>query len=399
MANGETYFHPNLIPTHKRLPVVFTHGQGVWLFDEANRRYLDMLAGIAVDTLGHADPRLVAAISDQASRMIHVSNGFHIPVQEQLAERLTRLSGMDKAFFCNSGAEANEAAIKLARLYGHRKGVDCPTIVVMDKAFHGRTLATLWAGGNTKIQTGFGPPVDGFVRIPFGNVSALEQALGRDPTIVAVFMEPIQGEGGLNLLDPAVLDQIAEVTRLHGALLMLDEVQTGVARTGRAFAFQHSSIKPDVMTLAKGLGGGVPIGACVVSGAAADVFGIGSHGSTYGGNPLVCAAANAVLAAVEADDLPTRARDVGDHIVSLLRARLAIPGVREVRGRGLMIGIELDRPCGDIVGLALEAGLLLSVTAERVVRIVPPLTISTGEAEHGVEILIQVVTEFLRRRP
>ncbi|NNM74154.1 aspartate aminotransferase family protein [Enterovirga aerilata] len=396
IAAGETFFHPNLIPTHKRLPVAFTHGKGVWLFDEGGRRYLDMLAGIAVDTLGHADPRLVSAVSEQAGRVIHVSNNFHIPVQEQLAERLARLSGMEKAFFANSGAEANEAAIKLARAYGHRNGKVVPQIVVMEKAFHGRTLATLWAGGNTKIQAGFGPPVDGFVRVPFGNVEAIEQALDANPSVAAILLEPIQGEGGLHPLEPAVLDRIARLARSRNVLLMLDEVQTGIARTGKIFAFQHSSIVPDVMTLAKGLGGGLPIGACLVSGPAVDVFGVGSHGSTYGGNPLVCAAANAVLQAVEEDDLASRAVDVGNHVQALLRSRLSVPGVVEIRGRGLMIGIELDRPCSEIVRLSLDAGLLLSVTAERIIRLVPPLTITREEAEQGVDLLVPVILNFLR---
>ncbi len=396
-VRSEPYFHPNIIPTHKRQNVAFTHGEGVWLYDEEGRKYIDLLAGIAVDCLGHAHPKLVAAIADQAGKLIHVSNNFHIPVQEHLAERLARLSGMSQAFFANSGAEANEAAIKMARLYGHRKGIATPRIVVMEKAFHGRTLATLWAGGNAKIQEGFGPPVEGFVRVPFGDVSAIERAVAADGDIVAVHMEVVQGEGGVNLIDFAVLRDIEALCRRHELLLMFDEVQTGVGRTGRFFAFQHAGISPDVVVLAKGLGGGVPIGACLTAGRANGVFGVGSHGSTFGGNPLVCAAAEAVLDVVETEDLCGNARDVGDYFVQSLRRALTHPGVREVRGIGLIIGIELDRSCGDLAKLALDAGVVISVTADRVVRLVPPLIITREDVDHAVSRLAPAIEGFLNR--
>lgn len=394
-ARGEAYFHPNLVPTHKRQPISFTHGQGVWLHDEDGRQYIDLLAGIAVDSLGHAHPRLVEAIATQAGKLIHVSNNFHIPIQERLAERITRLSGMSQVFFANSGAEANEAAIKLARLYGHKKGIEAPRIAVMEKSFHGRTLATLWAGGNTKIQAGFGPPVEGFVRVPFGDVAALEGALSDDENIVAVLLEVVQGEGGVNLIEFEKLRQIERLCNERECLFMLDEVQTGIGRTGRHFAFQHAGVLPDVMVLAKGLGGGVPIGACVTAGRASGVFGVGTHGSTFGGNPLVCAAADAVLDVIETEDLCENARVVGAHFVEQLRLQLQHPGVRDVRGLGLLIGIELDRPCADLVRLSLDAGLVLSVTADKVVRLVPPLLISKDEADQAVAQLVPVIKSFL----
>ncbi|TXL70628.1 aspartate aminotransferase family protein [Vineibacter terrae] len=393
---GETYFHPNLIPTHKRLPIAFTHGQGVWLYDEKGRKYIDLLAGIAVDSLGHAHPRLAGAIADQAHKLIHVSNNFHIAIQERLAEQLARLSRMDKVFFANSGAEANEAAIKLARLHGHRKGIDRPRIVVMEKAFHGRTLATLWAGGNTKIQAGFGPPVDGFVRVPLGDVAAIERALAEDPGIVAVLLEVVQGEGGVNLLAPRVMKEIEALCAANGLLLMLDEVQTGIGRTGRFLAFQHADVAPDVVTLAKGLGGGVPIGACLVAAKAVDLFGVGAHGSTFGGNPLACAAATAVLDVIEEDDLCGNARVVGQYMAERLRERLAGPGVAEVRGLGLLIGIELEQPCPDLMRHALDAGVVLSVTADKVVRLVPPLTITRDEADYAMDRLVPVIKSAAR---
>ena len=392
---GEAYFHPNLVPTHKRQHISFTHGNGAWLHDEDGRDYIDLLAGIAVDSVGHAHPRLVEAIATQAGKLIHVSNNFHIPVQERLAERIARLSGMSQVFFANSGAEANEAAIKLARLYGHKKGIEKPRIAVMEKAFHGRTLATLWAGGNTKIQAGFGPPVEGFVRIPFGDVDALDRKLADDGDIVAVLLEVVQGEGGVNLID---FEKLREIERLCGereCLLMLDEVQTGIGRTGRHFAFQHAGVSPDVLVLAKGLGGGVPIGACVTAGRANGVFGVGTHGSTFGGNPLVCAAAEAVLDVIETDDLCANAQAVGAYLVDQLRAKLDHPGVRDLRGLGLLIGIELDRPCAELVKLSLDAGVVLSVTADKVVRLVPPLILSKDEADQAVARLVPVIKSFL----
>ena len=386
----ETYFHPNLIPTHKRLPVSFTHGKGVWLYDSEGRAYLDMLAGIAVDSIGHAHPRLVEAIASQAAKVIHVSNNFHIEEQEKLAERVTRLAAMKQAFFVNSGAEANEAAIKLARLYGHQNGVKKPQIVVMEKAFHGRTLATVWAGGNKKVQDGFGPPVDGFIRIPFGDAKALREVVAANSKIVAVLTEVIQGEGGLNVMATPALEEIGAICDQHDLLFMIDEVQTGLGRTGRYFGFQHTQVKPDVITLAKGIGGGVPLGACLIRGRAMNVFCVGSHGSTFGGNPLACAAGNAVLQVIEEQGLCDNAEAVGKFLMSELQGRLARHGVTEVRGRGLMIGAQMNRPCGEITRKALDFGLLLNVTAETVIRFVPPLIITKEEAREAVERLEQV---------
>lgn len=389
-------FMQHLMKVFNRLPVAFTHGEGSYLVDEQGRRYLDALAGVAVNTLGHAHPRLVKAVADQAGRLIHTSNIYRIREQEALGDRLAALSGMDEAFFCNSGCEANEAAIKLARMYGHQKGIDLPAIIVMEHAFHGRTLATLSATGNRKVQAGFEPLVSGFVRVPFDDLPAIEQVAANNPNVVAVLFEPIQGEGGINLAHKGYIQSLRRICDERRWLFMVDEVQCGIGRTGTWFAFQHAGIKPDVMTLAKGLGGGVPVGACLTAGAATGVFKTGSHGSTFGGNPLACTAALTVLDVIEKDGLMARAVDVGNAIRNGLRAALSgIPGVVDIRGEGLMIGIQLDRACGDIVGRALAAGLLINVTADSVVRLLPPLTYSDADAKKLVDLLARVIREFL----
>ncbi|HEY3327748.1 MAG TPA: aspartate aminotransferase family protein [Novimethylophilus sp.] len=384
--------------TYGRQPVTFVRGDGVWLWDTEGKRYLDALAGVAVNGLGHAHPALTRAISEQAGRLIHVSNIYQIAEQSRLADRLCALSGMDKAFFCNSGCEANEAAIKLARLYGHGKGIENPAIVVMDKSFHGRTLATLSATGNRKVQAGFEPLVPGFVRVPFDDLDAVKQVAGRNPNVVAVLVEPVQGEGGINIPrdGAAYLRGLREICDTHGWLLMLDEVQSGIARTGTWFAFQHAGIEPDVVTLAKGLGSGVPIGACLARGVAANVFTPGKHGSTFGGNPLACVAALATLDTIEQDALGTHAEQLGNWIHEALSARLKnVSGVVTIRNAGLMIGIELDRPCGDLVRQALDVGLLINVTADTVVRLLPPLILSQEEAAKLVDILSGLIRKFL----
>ena len=382
--------------SYQRLPVAFVRGEGVWLWDTEGRRYLDAVGGIAVCALGHAHPAVAEAVAEQAAVLVHTSNLFRIPLQERLAERLVALSGMDQAFFCNSGAEANEAAIKIARLLGHERGLEAPAIVVMEGAFHGRTLATLTATGDRKVQAGFEPLVQGFVRVPYGDLEALRAVGANRREIVAVLCEPIQGEGGVVMPPPGYLAGLREVCDRHGWLLMLDEVQTGMCRTGRWFAFQHEGITPDVMTLAKSLGNGVPIGACLARGAAAGLIRPGKHASTFGGNPLACRAALAVLDLLEQGRLAERAAELGEALLERLRRALGgVPGVVEIRGRGLIIGVMLDRPCGELVERALGLGLLINVTAERVVRLLPPLILSDAEAADLVERLGNVIREFL----
>jgi acetylornithine/N-succinyldiaminopimelate aminotransferase len=386
--------------TYSRIPVAFTHGTGVWMWDQAGKKYLDALAGIAVSTLGHGHPRLTRAIAEQSARLIHTSNLYVIDEQERLAEKLAKISGMDAAFFCNSGCEANEAAIKLARLHGHGKGVASPAIVVMDKAFHGRTLATLSATGNKKVQAGFEPLVPGFVRVPLNDIEAARRVAAQDPSVVAVLVEPIQGEGGINLSTMQYLRELRELCDHKGWLLMVDEVQCGLGRTGKWFVYQHAGISPDVALLAKGLASGVPIGACLARGAAAGVFKPGTHGSTFGGNPLACAAALATLEAIEEEGLMENATRVGALLLEGLREALAgRPGVVEVRGHGLMIGIELERPCGELVGRAMNAGLLINVTMDNVVRLLPPLVMSESEARQVLSILVPLVRAFLAQAP
>jgi acetylornithine aminotransferase len=388
----------HLMNTYMRQSVTFTKGEGVWLWDTAGEKYLDALAGVAVNGLGHAHPKLVKAIGEQAAKLIHVSNYYHIAEQEALADKLCEVSGMDKVFFCNSGCEANEASIKLARLYGHNKGISNPEIIVMDKSFHGRTMATLSATGNRKVQAGFEPLVSGFIRVPYDDIEAVKQVASRNSNVVAILVEPVQGEGGINIPKDAsgYLETLRQICDAHGWLLMLDEVQTGVGRTGTWFAFQHTHIKPDVMSLAKGLGSGVPIGACVARGAAANVFTYGKHGSTFGGNPLACAAGLATLQAIEQEGLCKNAEKIGDLIRLGFEAEFKnTTGVTTVRNAGLMIGIELDRPCGDLVKMALAAKLLINVTADNVVRLLPPLVMNESEAKELVQRLATVIKTFL----
>ncbi|WP_124951021.1 acetylornithine transaminase [Sulfuriferula thiophila] len=387
-----------LMNTYARQPVTFVRGEGVWLWDDAGNRYLDALAGVAVNGLGHAHPALTQAVCEQARSLIHTSNIYQVQRQEQLAQRLCELSGMDKVFFCNSGCEANEAAIKLARLYGHGQGIATPTIIVMEKSFHGRTMATLTATGSRKVQAGFEPLLTGFVRVPYNDIEAVRQVAEHNHEVVAVLVEPIEGEGGVQIPNAGYLSELRQVCDANGWLLMLDEVQTGVGRTGTWFAFQHAHIHPDVMTLAKGLGSGVPIGACVARGAAADVFKPGNHGSTFGGNPLACAAGLATLQAVEDENLLANANLIGAALVAGFERELAgVSGVKAIRGVGMMIGIELDRPCGELVKTALAAHLLINVTADSVIRLVPPLIMNADEAAQLVSSLSPIIREFLSR--
>ena len=386
----------HVMHTYKRLPVTFERGEGCWLWDKQGKRYLDALAGIAVCGVGHSHPRLVKAISEQAAQLVHTSNLYEIERQEQLGDRLAAISGMDEVFFCNSGCEANEAAIKVARLYGHGKGIDTPAIIVLEKAFHGRTIATLSATGSRKVQAGFEPLVPGFVRVPFDDLAAVRKVASNNHNVVAVLVELIQGEGGINICHDDYLQGLREICDANGWLLMLDEVQSGIGRTGKWFAFQHSGVKPDVMTLAKGLASGVPIGACMVSGRATGVFKPGNHGSTFGGNPLACAAALATLSIIEDEKLMANAVAIGEFINSGMRAALAShAGVREIRNKGLMIGIELDIECSELVKLALADGLLINVTADNVVRLLPPRLMQRAEAQQVITQLGALITAFL----
>ena len=386
----------HLMDTYARLPVAFTRGEGIWLWDAQGKRYLDALAGVAVNAIGHCHPKLVAALRAQVGTLIHTSNIYHIEAQEKLADKIAELSGMDKVFFCNSGAEANEAAIKIARYYGHKKNIDSPAIVVLDKSFHGRTLATLSATGSRKVQAGFEPLVSGFVRVPFDDLEAVRKVAASNKNVVAVLAELVQGEGGVSVCSPGYLKGLREICDAHGWLLMLDEVQTGIGRTGTMFGFQHYGVMPDVITLAKGLGGGVPIGACVAKGEAATLFKPGSHGSTFGGNTLSSTAALATLDVMESENVCRNATEVGEHVRASLRRALAeTPGVVEIRGQGMLNGIELDRPCGDLVKIALDQGLLINVTADNVVRLAPPLIMSKAEADIMVNGVVPLIREFL----
>lgn len=390
---------PHLMNTYGRLPVAFTHGVACRLYDEQGKSYLDALAGIAVNTLGHAHPRFTKALVDQIPRLIHVSNVYRILEAELLSDRLAALAKMDEVFLCNSGCEANEAAIKLARFYGHQQGIDQPAVIVMEQAFHGRTLATLSATGSRKVQAGFEPLVTGFVRVPFGDLAAIEHVAEHNPNVVAVLLEPIQGEGGINVAPHEFLRGLRRLCDSRNWLFMLDEVQTGIGRTGVWFAHQHAGIVPDVMSLAKGLGSGVPIGACLAAGRAAGIFQPGNHGSTFGGNPLACVAGLTTLEVIETDGLIAQAMSVGESIRVGLRQRLEnVAGIVAVRGEGLMIGIELDRPCGDLVRLGLDAGILINVTAERVVRLLPPMVMTAADASELVELLAPVIVKFLETK-
>jgi len=389
----------HVMNTYARLPVAFERGEGAWLWDTRGKRYLDALAGIAVCGIGHAHPKLTAVLREQAGRLVHTSNLYEITLQEQLADRLAAISGMDNVFFCNSGCEANEAAIKLARYYGHQKNIEAPAIVVMEKAFHGRTIATLSATGSRKVQAGFEPLVAGFVRVPFDDLDAVRRVADSNRSVVAVLVELIQGEGGINICRSGYLDGLRQICDGRGWLLMLDEVQSGMGRTGTWFAFQHSGVEPDVVTLAKGLGNGIPIGACLAKGSAAKLFKPGSHGSTFGGNPFACAAALATLRIIEEENLMHNALAMGNFLRSSFGTRLgALPGVREIRGEGLMIGIELAHPCGELVQQALDAGLLINVTADNVIRLLPPLNFTREQAEMLVETLTPLVADFLARQ-
>ena len=384
------------MPVFAPLPVAFTRGEGAWLTDTQGRKYLDALSGVAVCGLGHAHPEITQAICDQAGKLLHTSNWYEVPLQAELAERLCKRAGMDNVFFCNSGAEANEAAIKLARLYGHQKKVLNPTIIVTDGSFHGRTLATLSASGNRKIQAGFEPLVTGFSRVPYNDLDAVRVVAENNKDVVAILVEPITGEGGIQIPDAGYLKGLRAICDERGWLLMLDEIQTGMCRTGKWFAFEHAGIKPDVLTLAKGLGNGVPIGACLARGSAAQVFKPGTHGSTFSGNPLVCRVGLTVLDILERGKFEKRAAELGTRILKGLKQSLdGVAGVKEIRGQGLMLAVELDRPCKEMLTLALERGLLLNVTADSVVRLLPPLILSDAEADQIVSGVAECVRRFL----
>jgi acetylornithine aminotransferase len=396
MSQQITASSPHVMNTYGRLPIAMSHGQGCTIWDVNGKSYLDGLGGIAVNTLGHNHPEFVAALRDQVGKLIHCSNYYHIPGQEQLASKLVELSGMTNAFFCSTGLEANEAAIKLARKFGHSKGIEVPHIVVFEKAFHGRSIATLSATGNVKVQEGFGPLVPGFIRVPFNDVAAIEAATKDNPNVVAVFLETIQGEGGVT---PAHIDFLQDVRKLcdeRDWLLMLDEVQCGIGRTGKWFAHQWAGIKPDVMPLAKGLGSGVTLGAVVAGPKAANIFAPGNHGTTFGGNPLSMRAGVETLRIIEKDGLMENAAKVGAHLKAALTQRLGKnPGVKEIRGQGLMIGVDLTKPCGALTQRCADAGLLISVTADTVVRLVPPLILTQAEADQIVDILCPLIEGFL----
>jgi acetylornithine/N-succinyldiaminopimelate aminotransferase len=386
-----------LMPTYLRQPVAFTHGKGVWLWGEDGKQYLDALSGIAVNTLGHAHPGLVAGLCNQAARLIHTSNLYNIPLQEALAAKLVQLSGMTNVFFCNSGLEANEAAIKLARKHGHKLGFNAPKIIVFERAFHGRSLATLSATGNEKVQKGFEPLVEGFVRVPMNDLAAIERAAQEHSEISAVFLETIQGEGGIRPSEIVYLQTLRALCTQRNWLLMLDEVQCGIGRTGKWFAHQWANVVPDVMPLAKGLGSGVPIGAVVAHGAAAHIFEPGNHGTTFGGNPLAMRAGLETVRAIENEGLLENASERGAQLKKRLESELgALKGVKEIRGQGLMLGIELETPCAELVGKAREAGLLINVTADSVIRLLPALVISEQEIHILGNRLIPLIKEFLK---
>lgn len=384
-----------IMNTYSRLPVSFTHGEGVYLYDEEGRQYLDAISGIGVNSLGHNHPAVTTAIQTQAEQLIHTSNLYGVSVQQKLAESLCKASGMDTVFFGNSGAEANEAAIKIARRYGHSNNIDLPQIVVMENAFHGRTIATLTASGNRKIQAGFEPLLSGFVRAPYGDIDALKNIASNNNNVVAVLVEPIQGEGGVNMTPPDFLPQLRQLCDQHDWLMMLDEVQTGNGRTGQYFNYQHFGILPDVVTTAKGLGNGVPIGACLASGKAAITLEPGNHGSTYGGNPLVCAAAQSVVDTITNEGLYENAHQTGDYMLKALEAQLADqPLVKDIRGTGLMIGIELQTPCTELVDKAREQGVLINVTAGNVIRLLPPLILNRQQADVITSTVVKCIGEL-----
>ena len=388
---------PHVMNTYGRLPIALSHGQGCRVWDVNGKSYLDALGGIAVNTVGHNHPHLVAALRDQVGKIIHSSNYYHVPLQETLAARLVELSGLENVFFCSTGLEANEAALKLARKFGHDKGIERPEIVVYEKAFHGRSIATLSATGNPKVQAGFGPLVEGFIRVPINNIGELKAATEGNPNVVAVFFEAIQGEGGVHPMDTGYLQQVRALCDERDWLLMIDEVQCGMGRTGKWFAHQWAGIKPDVMPLAKGLGSGVPIGAVVAGPKAAHIFAPGNHGTTFGGNPLAMRAGVETIRIMEEEGLLQNAVTVGEHLrAALMRELGGLPGFKEIRGRGLMLGIELNKPCGVLVNRAAENGLLISVTADTVIRMVPSLILTTAEADEIVAILAPLVKQLLQ---
>jgi acetylornithine aminotransferase len=390
---------PHVMNTYGRLPIALSHGQGCRVWDVNGKSYLDALGGIAVNTVGHNHPQLVEALRDQVGKLIHTSNYYHIPLQEALAAKLVELSGLTNAFFCSTGLEANEAALKLARKFGHDKGIERPEIVVYDKAFHGRSIATLSATGNPKVQAGFGPLVEGFIRVPLNDLAALKAATAGNANVVAIFLEAIQGEGGVNPVDTDYLRQLRALCDANDWLLMIDEVQCGMGRTGKWFAHQWADIKPDVMPLAKGLGSGVPIGAVVAGPKAASIFAPGNHGSTFGGNPLAMRAGVETIRIMEEEGLLANAVKVGEHLKAALTRELAgSPGLKDIRGRGLMLGVELTLPCSELVGRAAENGLLISVTAETVIRMVPSLTMTTDEADEVVAILCPLIQQLLKEK-
>lgn len=387
----------SLITCYNALPVSFTHGKGVWLYDEQDRAYLDGLSGVGVCVLGHAHPTITRTIQEQAAKLLHVSNGVIIREEYQLAERLTAMLGMEQAFFSNSGAEANEAAIKLTRLFGHKKGITTPSVIVMERAFHGRTMATLTASGNRKGQAGFDPLVPGFIRAPYNDLNALHTIAANRDDIVAIMLEPIQGEGGIHIADDSYLRDVAALCRANDWLLILDEVQTGTFRTGKLCTHMHSGIQPDIVTMAKGLANGIPIGACLMRGKACNLFTPGSHGSTFGGNPLACATALAVLDVLEHEKIGAHAESSGRFLKEkLLDAFSNYPQVKAIRSKGLMFGIELDRPAVDMRKLGLEHRVLFNITAECVVRLLPPLIISKDEMEELVRRLVKTVDAFVK---
>lgn len=385
----------HIMPTYGRLPVTFEKGEGVWLWDQNNKRYLDALSGIAVCNLGHAHPAIHQAICQQSEKLLHTSNLYGIRCQEKLADQLIAKSGMDNAFFCNSGAEANEAAIKIARLYGHQQGIDKPVILTMEKSFHGRTMATLSATGNTKVQDGFSPLLEGFIHIPFNDISAIESAISQNKNIVAILVEPVQGEGGVHIPASDYLNQLRSLCDQHNLLMMLDEIQTGVGRTGQFLAYQHNNIVPDVCTLAKALGNGVPIGACLARGKAATLLTAGKHGSTFGGNPLACSAALAVLETLDTNKIIEQVESKGNQIKSQMIDKLnGNDAVTNIRNKGLMVGIDLVKPCTELVRLAQEKGLLINVTAESTIRLLPPLIINNEQIDILTDTLSELIQEF-----
>lgn len=395
------FFKNHVLNTYNRLPLSFERGEGVWLFDKSGKKYLDALSGVAVNTLGHNHHELINAISKQASKLIHVSNYYHIEEQCLLAAKLASISTLDSVFFCNSGCEANEAAIKFARLFGHKNGNDAPNIIVMERAFHGRTMATLTATGSRKVQAGFEPLVPGFIRVPFDDIEAIQHIADKKNKVVAIMVEPIQGEGGINIANDmkSYLESLRKICDENNWLLMFDEVQCGIGRTGKWFAYQYSDVKPDVLMLAKGLASGVPIGACVVNDKVASVVSAGKHGSTFGGNPLACIAGLTTLKSVEKDNLLENAFEQGAFIVETLAKNLSSRReIISIRNMGLMIGIELNQACNDIVKFGLDEGILINVTADKVIRLLPPLIINRGEATILTTILTKVIQDFLERR-